>query len=121
MTSIVDPGPAIPGLPRSAQEALIAVLSAQPELKSVWLFGSRAMGRERTGSDVDLCLDAPGLAHADRLRLMAAVDDLCLPWHVDLVLSHELPADMAAHVHRVGRCLWHGGAASGSQTAEGLA
>ena len=37
---------------------------------------------------------------------MAAVDDLLLPWQVDLVLRHELPADLEAHLQRVGRCLW---------------
>ena len=38
---------------------------------------------------------------------MAAVDDLLLlPWRVDLALRHELPADLEAHVQRVGRCLW---------------
>jgi hypothetical protein len=25
---------------------------------------------------------------------------------VDLVLRHELPAELEAHVQRVGRCLW---------------
>jgi hypothetical protein len=25
---------------------------------------------------------------------------------VDLALRHELPADLEAHVQRVGRCLW---------------
>ena len=33
---------------------------------------------------------------------MAAVDDLLLPWQVDLVLRHELPADLEAHLQRVG-------------------
>ena len=37
---------------------------------------------------------------------MAAVDDLLLPWRVDLALRHELPDDLEAHVQRVGRCLW---------------
>ena len=48
----------------------------------------------------------PQLSHSDRLRLLNAVDDLCLPWQVDLVLRHELPAELETHVQRVGRCLW---------------
>ena len=64
------------------------------------------MGREQPGSDLDLCLEAPQLSHSDRLRLLDAVDDLCLPWQVDLVLRHELPAEREEHVQRVGRCLW---------------
>jgi len=93
-------------IPAQAQERLLAVLTAQPQVQRIWLFGSRAMGREQPGSDLDLCLEAPMLSHSDRLRLLNAVDDLFLPWQVDLVLRHELPAELEAHVQRVGRCLW---------------
>jgi len=93
-------------IPAQAQERLLAVLTAQPQVQRIWLFGSRAMGREQPGSDLDLCLEAPMLSHSDRLRLPNAVDDLFLPWQVDLVLRHELPAELEAHVQRVGRCLW---------------
>jgi predicted nucleotidyltransferase len=74
-------------IPAQAQERLLAVLTAQPQVQGIWLFGSRAMGREQPGSDLDLCLEAPQLNHRDRLRLMNDVDDLCLPWQVDLVLE----------------------------------
>ena len=96
----------IPGIPKEAQLKLLGLLATQPQLQEVWLFGSRAMGRHQQGSDIDLCLEAPQLSHSDRLRLMAAVDDLLLPWRVDVALRHELPADFEAHVHRVGQCIW---------------
>ena len=96
----------IPGISGPQQQRLLDVLIQQADVDAIWLFGSRAMGRERPGSDIDLCIDAADLSHADRLRLMAAVDDLLLPWTVDLVLCHELPADLVSHVQRVGRCLW---------------
>ena len=88
-------------------------IPAQLQVKSIWLFGSRAMGREQPRTDLDLCLEAPQLGHSDRLRLLNAVDDLCLPWQVDLVLRHELPVELEEHVQRVGRCLW----TAASQTA----
>ena len=97
---------AIAGIPEQALERLLALCAAQPQVEAVWLFGSRAMGRHRRGSDIDLCLEAPQLSHGDRLRLMTAVDDRLVPWRVDLVLRHELPAELEAHVQRVGRCLW---------------
>jgi len=96
----------IAGIPEAAQQQLIQLLAAEPHLNAVWLFGSRAMGRHQQGSDIDLCLEAPHLSHSDRLRLMAAVDDLLLPWRVDLALRHELPADLEQYVQRVGQCLW---------------
>ena len=101
--------PQIPGIPPSSAQALLEQLTRIPALQAIWLFGSRAMERYQPGSDIDLCLDLPSdqpLSHSDRLRLMAAIDDLLLPWSVDLALRQEIPAELNAHVHRVGRCLW---------------
>ncbi len=96
---------AIPGLPPEASARLLAVFSAEPAVEEVWLYGSRAMGRLRPGSDIDITLVAPNLGHHDRLRLMGALDDLLLPWSIDLSLHHELPEPLRQHVARVGRRL----------------
>lgn len=103
---IPTPRSLIPGIPEQSEHRLLGLFTQHPQLQAVWLFGSRAMGRHQPGSDIDLCLEAPLLSHGDRLRLMAAVDDLLLPWRVDLALRHELSADLEAHVQRVGRCIW---------------
>ena len=79
--------------------------ASAPAVEEVWLYGSRAMGRHHAGSDIDLTLVAPGLSHQGRLRLMGALDDLLLPWSIDLSLRHELPESLAQHVARVGRRL----------------
>jgi predicted nucleotidyltransferase len=99
-------GTAIPGIPGWRARQLLNLLTAQPEVQAVWLFGSRAMGRYQPGSDIDLCLEAPGLTHGHRLQLLAALEDLPLPWRVDLVLQHQLDEDVQHHVQRVGHCLW---------------
>jgi predicted nucleotidyltransferase len=95
----------IPGLPAEASTALISTLAAHPGVEQVWLYGSRAMGRERPGSDIDLSLEGPSLTHADLLHLMDAVDELLLAWKIDLSLRHQLPAELQAHLQRVGRPL----------------
>ena len=97
----------IPGVPEPSCQRLAEVLLPQPGLEQVWLFGSRAMGRHRPGSDLDLCLMGDAITHLDRLRLMHAIDELLLPWSVDLALWHELPEDLRGHLQRAGRCLWH--------------
>ena len=89
---------AIPGIPGDAAARLLETLRSCPRVTGVW--------RERPGSDIDLCLDGAELSHCDRLRLMAAIDALLLPWTIDLALRSELPSDLAGHVSRVGRCLW---------------
>jgi len=100
------PNETIPGIPAPSQGQLAILFAAQPNLQLVWLFGSRAMGPHQPGSDIDLCLEGHQLTHLDRLRLMAAIDDLLLPWKVDLVLRHELPPELLDHLDRVGRCIW---------------
>lgn len=104
---------AIPGIPNPRVKQLEQLWEQQPRLQAVWLFGSRAMERHQPGSDIDLCLVGSALSHSDRLRLMAAVDDLLLPWRVDLVLRQELPAELEAHLQRVGRCIWTAAALTG--------
>jgi predicted nucleotidyltransferase len=99
------PDPAIPGLPAEVSARILALLLADPAVREVWLYGSRAMGRHRPGSDIDLTLVAPALAHHNRLQLMHDLDDLLLPWSIDLSLHHELPGPLREHVARVGRRL----------------
>jgi predicted nucleotidyltransferase len=103
------PVQAIPGIPVGTSARLLETLGTCPAVTAIWLFGSRAMGRHHTGSDLDLCLEGPALEHTDRLRLMTAIEELLLPWQVDLALKRELPPDLQAHIDRVGQCLWRRG------------
>ena len=96
----------IPGLPQQACQRLLDVLLQSTKVGEVWLFGSRAMGRHREGSDHDLCLVGEAITHLDRLQLMHPIDELLLPWPVDLALRFEMPDELLAHLSRVGRCLW---------------
>ena len=96
---------AIPGVPPEGSARLLALFSAEPAVQEEWHYGSPAKGLHRPGSDIDLPLVAPNLSHHDRLRLMGALDDLLLPWSIDLSLQHELPEPLRQHVARVGRRL----------------
>lgn len=46
----------IPGLPDVDSTAVLALLRQQQGIDQVLLYGSRAMGRHHSGSDVDLLL-----------------------------------------------------------------
>lgn len=57
----------------------------------------------RKGSDIDLCLEGQPLEVADLLKLEAQVDDLLLPWKVDLSLKHMIDnPSLLDHIERVG-------------------
>jgi predicted nucleotidyltransferase len=103
--SPIPPAAVIPGISLAASETLLRTLQSCPRVEEVWLYGSRAMGRQRPGSDIDITLVGHQLSHGDRLGLMEAIDELMLPWGVDLSLLAELPADLQAHVTRVARRL----------------
>ena len=70
----------IPGLP-AADSA--AVLRQQQGIDQVLLYGSRAMGRNHSGSDVDLCLVAPSLQLQHRIdhpNLLAHIERVWVAW-----------------------------------------
>ena len=103
----------IPGLPDADSAAVLALLRQQSGLEQVLLYGSRAMGRHHSGSDVDLCLVAPSLQLEDLLLLGARLDDLLLPWRLDLHLQHRIDhPGLLAHIERVGVALLNAPAAT---------
>lgn len=91
------------GLPDEAIDKLVALLSANEKVHGVRLFGSRAKGNYRIGSDIDLCIDAPNLGLPEKFRLENAIDDLMLPWKVDLVIEQQIDnSALLDHIARVG-------------------
>lgn len=95
------------GLPNDASEQLLMAIGAHPQVQRVVLYGSRALGRQRSGSDVDLCLHAPEMNLAELLELGAQLDDLLLPWRIDLQLNHLITHEgLREHIQRAGQVVW---------------
>lgn len=95
------------GLPASAITAIQQVLASYPEVEAAILYGSRALGRHRTGSDIDLTLIGTGLTASTLAHIDADLDDLLLPWIIDLsnqaAITH--PA-LLEHIARAGQVLY---------------
>lgn len=74
-------------------------------LEQAVLFGSRAKGTHRLGSDIDLALKGE-LTLRDVFKLQEALDDLWLPYTFDICLYDKIeePA-LRQHVDRVGESL----------------
>ena len=70
------------------------------------LLSSRPMVSYKPGSDIDLCLEGKNLNHNNRLLILSAVDDLLLPWRIDLVIMHQLDQNLLSHINRFGHCIW---------------
>jgi predicted nucleotidyltransferase len=91
------------GLPAHALTALTQALARHPEIEQVWLYGSRALARHHPASDIDLCLQAPGLSLQGLWQVETELDDLLLPWKLDICLWHQLDhPELMDHIRRVG-------------------
>jgi uncharacterized protein len=88
------------GLPANTWTQINAVLARFPSLRWVKLYGSRAMGRQRPGSDIDLAFSSPQDCSA---ALAGAFDELPIPYKVDVThwesLAHE---GLREHIDTVG-------------------
>lgn len=95
------------GLPQDAIGEIQGVLALYPEVEMAILYGSRAMGTFKPGSDIDLTLTGENLTHNHLLGIMSDLDDLLLPWMIDLSLLADLDhPDLREHIERVGQKLY---------------
>lgn len=91
------------GLPEDAIEKIRNVLQRFPAVDKVILYGSRAKGNYKPGSDIDLALDGAGLTPDLRAEIASDLDDLLLPYTIDLALYAGLNhPELQDHIRRVG-------------------
>jgi predicted nucleotidyltransferase len=95
-------------LPAEAVSEIGGVLAAHPEVESAILYGSRAKGDYKPGSDIDLTLLGEQLDHHDLLKIMGELDDLLLPYTIDLSIFHMIDHEaLRDHIQRVGQEFYH--------------
>jgi len=91
------------GLKDKHRKTLIDILSANPKVERVVLFGSRAMGTHSAESDIDLALYGDGLTLDDLARLKERIEETTIPQQVDLVLVKDIDNDrLRGHIERHG-------------------
>lgn len=79
------------------------VLATHPGVEQAILYGSRAKGNHREGSDIDLCLVGDSLTLTQLLKIENEMDDLLLPYKIDLSRFHALDnPELMEHIQRVG-------------------
>ena len=95
------------GLSERALQSLRSAFSTNPHVERAIVYGSRAMGNFRQGSDIDLTLEGGALTGTDLLRIETVLDDLMLPWNIDLSLRSRIDnPKLLEHIARVGKPLW---------------
>jgi uncharacterized protein len=94
------------GLPDSVLQLLQNYFSTRPEIIKVFIYGSRAMGKETPGSDIDLAI----CTTSDRdisSSVQSDLEELSTPYLFDVIdyqNIHHKP--LKEHIDRVGKLLY---------------
>ncbi|MGA2977773.1 MAG: nucleotidyltransferase domain-containing protein [Spirochaetia bacterium] len=85
----------------------MGTISRESRVQGIVFDGSRAKKTFRLGSDIDLCLEAPGLDSPALLRIENELDELLLPWKIDIAIRDRIDdPDLLEHIARVGKTLY---------------
>lgn len=95
------------GLSAEVIARLYRVFARHPEIERVIIYGSRAKGNFRAGSDIDLTFEGDAIDLSLMLKIENELDDLLLPYLFDLsVLAHIDDTDLRDHIARIGQELY---------------
>jgi predicted nucleotidyltransferase len=91
------------GLQPEVIEKIRSVFVRHSAVDAAILYGSRAKGNFRPGSDIDLTFKGSGLTLSLLNRIDGELDDLLLPWTFDLSIYSQIEnPDLVEHIERVG-------------------
>ncbi|MEK6775121.1 MAG: nucleotidyltransferase domain-containing protein [Bdellovibrionota bacterium] len=92
------------GLNPSTISSLKSIFAKHKGIEKVLIYGSRAKGNFRNGSDIDLTLVGPTLGVSDLLKIENEIEELLLPYKVDLSIFGLIEdPDVVEHIERVGK------------------
>lgn len=95
------------GLNDMELQALRQTLATIPEVEEAIIYGSRARGTNRVSSDIDITLKGSNLTYLQLALLDAKIDDLYLPYFVDLSLFSMIRnTDLIESIEREGKVLY---------------
>lgn len=91
------------GIPEKSLNMLITIFEKFDFIEKVVVYGSRAKGNYRQGSDIDLAVYSPTMTFSEQMQLELEIDDLLMPYSVDLLHFEKLTNEkLIEHIVRVG-------------------
>ncbi len=108
------------GLHDSDIRQIVDLFRSAPEIEEAIIFGSRAIGRHRHGSDIDLALNGEKLTSAIMSRLSEYLnEETNMPYRFDpFRLSDINNQDLVDHIGRVGVVIYGRATVSAVQDPE---
>lgn len=96
------------GLKSKDVDAINKVFGQYKTIVEVLIYGSRAMNTFRNGSDIDLTIIENGLTFNDLTKIEFELDDLLLPYKIDLSLKKNITnSSLISHIQRVGKTFYN--------------
>jgi len=94
--------------PEYHQEIIRVAENRFPEINRVIIFGSRALGTAKPGSDIDLAIDGDNVTRATRLMFYDWLNnESTIPYKTDVVQLNELEnPDLKAHIEQKGKIIY---------------
>lgn len=91
------------GLNETTLGKIRGIFARFPRIEKAVLYGSRAKGNFKPGSDIDLTLYGLGLTSDQCATIADELDDLLLPYMIDISVFSELDhGELREHIERVG-------------------
>lgn len=95
------------GLSDATINQINRVFSDYPAIEKAVIYGSRAKGNYRNGSDIDITLFGNNLTYAQLNRIEAQLDNMLLVYSIDLSLFKDLDEpDLIEHINRIGKVFY---------------
>lgn len=95
------------GLKQSTVQDIQKVFSTFSEVEEVVLYGSRAKGNFKKGSDIDLTIKGENLNLKIINKISLSLDNLYLPYTFDLsIFNHISSSELIDHIQRVGKVFY---------------
>lgn len=95
------------GLTTDETSTIVRIFAKYPEIREVWLFGSRALLKFQAGSDVDLAIMNSGVSGRIIRNVLSDFEDSNLPYFVDIINFPELKhTDIKNHIMQAGKLLY---------------
>ncbi len=92
------------GLKEEIVKQISSIFAEYEEVEEVILYGSRAKGNYKPGSDIDLTLKGKNINLKLINKISLNLDDLLLPYTFDLSIYHQINnQDLIDHIKRVGK------------------
>ena len=93
------------GLKDTSYQHIITAISNFKEIETVIIFGSRAKGNYKKGSDIDIAIKGKNINYDTVIRLSTILNqELPIPYFVDVVHYETLTnKELVDHIDRVGK------------------